>query len=107
MIWLAGQRGVQDAVVERLFKGYFEEGLDLNDRAVLGRLAVEGGIPVADVERLLCGDGGRAEVLREEARYKSLGVSGVPSFFFNGQAIFSGAVASPMLAEAIRQKNTR
>jgi len=103
LIWLAGKLGVQDAVVERLFRGYFEEGLDLNDRPALVRLAVEGGIPAPDVERLLAGDEGRADVLREEAQYKSLGVSGVPSFFFNGQPGFSGAVAPVMLADAIRQ----
>lgn len=55
LIWLAGQRGVQDAVVERLFRAYFEEGLELNDRAVLVRLAVEGGIPS---RTLACRGGG-------------------------------------------------
>ena len=102
LIWLAGQLGVQDAVVERLFRGYFEEGLDLNDRAVLVRLAVEGGMPVVEAERLPGGDEGRADVLREEARYKTLGVSGVPAFFLNGEPAFSGAVAPPILANAIR-----
>jgi predicted DsbA family dithiol-disulfide isomerase len=106
VIWLAGQRAVHDAVVERLFRGYFEEGLDLNDRVVLVRLAVEGGLPGPDVEQLLTGDQGKAEVLREEAQYKSLGVSGVPSFFFNGEPAFSGAVAPPVLAEAIKQVQT-
>jgi len=103
LIWLAGRLGVQDAVVERLFRGYFEEGMDLNDRATLVRLAVEGGVPVQEAERLLAGEEGRAEVLREEAKYMSLGVSGVPSFFFNGQPGFSGAVAPTILADAIRQ----
>lgn len=103
LIWLAGQRGVQDAVVERLFRGYFVEGLDLNDRQVLVRLAVEGSVSTGDVEQLLAGEDGRAEVLVEEAKYKSVGVSGVPSFFFNGQPGFSGAVAPAMLAEAILQ----
>lgn len=103
LIWLAGQRGVQDAVVERLFLGYFEEGLDLNDRAVLGRLAVEGGIPAGDPERLFAGQEGRADVLREEGKYKSLGVSGVPSFFFSGEPAFSGAAVPTMLADAIKQ----
>lgn len=102
LIWLAQGHGVQDAVVEKLFRGYFEEGLELNDQPVLVRLAVEGGIPRPEIERLLEGDGGRADVLREEAMYKSLGVNGVPAFFFNGQPGFSGAVAPPMLAEAIR-----
>jgi predicted DsbA family dithiol-disulfide isomerase len=102
LIWLAGQRDVQDAVVERLSRGYFEEEMDLNDRAVLVRLAVEGGIPNPDVERLLASDVGQAEVLREEAQYRSLGVNGVPTFFLNGEPVFSGAVAPPMLADAIR-----
>lgn len=54
---------MQDALVERLFRGYFEEGLDLNDRQVLIRLAVEDGIPSTHVERLLAGDEGRADIL--------------------------------------------
>jgi len=107
LIWLAGKLGVQDAVVERMFQGYFEEGLDLNDRQVLVRLAVEAGIPAAAAERLRAGDEGTADVLREEVRYKSLGVSGVPSFFVNGAAVISGAVAPAMLADALRQVRER
>lgn len=102
LIWLAGQAGVQDAAVERLFKGYFEDGLDLNDRAVLVGLAAQSGLPAEDAERLLAGDHGRTDVLREEAIYQSLGVSGVPAFFLNRQPAFSGAVAPAMLAEAIK-----
>jgi len=103
LIWLAQQFDVQHAVVERLFRGYFEEGLDLNDRTVMVRLAAESGVAALEAERLLAGDDGRADVLREEAKYKSLGVSGVPTFFFNGQSGFSGAVAPAMLADAIRR----
>ena len=29
LIWEAGRQGRQDAMVERLFHGYFEEGLDI------------------------------------------------------------------------------
>ena len=35
VIWLAGERGVQDAVVEALFLAYFTDGRDLSDRATL------------------------------------------------------------------------
>jgi predicted DsbA family dithiol-disulfide isomerase len=63
---LAGR--LQDAVVERLFLGYFEEGLDLNDGQVLVRLAAEAGLPVTNAERLLAGDEGRADVLHEAAQ---------------------------------------
>ncbi len=103
LIWLAQKVGVQDALVETLFRAYFEDGLELNDRPTLLGLGVKSGIPAPDAERLLAGDEGRADVVDEEARYKSLGVSGVPSFFFNGRIAFSGAVDAPLLAEAIRQ----
>lgn len=73
-------------------------GLDLNDRAALVRLAVEGGISGLEAERLLANDEGRDEVLREEGRYRSLGVNGVPSFFLNGTPAFSGIVSPPLLA---------
>lgn len=104
--WLAGRLGMQDAVMERFFRGYFEEGLDLNDKVTLLRLAVEGGIPALNAERLLPADDGRADMLREESHYKEMGVSGVPTFFFNGEATFSGAIAAPILADAIRQATT-
>jgi predicted DsbA family dithiol-disulfide isomerase len=103
LIWLAQEVGVQDAVVETLFRAYFLDGLDLNDRSTLLALAVQSGITAPEAERLLAGDEGRAEVLKEEAQYKSLGVSGVPSFFFNGEFAFSGAVDGSLLADAIRQ----
>jgi predicted DsbA family dithiol-disulfide isomerase len=102
LIGLAQQIGAQDAVVELLFRGYFEQGLNLSDRQVLVRLAVEGGVPATDVERLLAGDEGRVDVLREEAHYKSSGVNGVPTFFLNGEFAFSGAVGPSLLADAIR-----
>ena len=65
-------------------------------------IATSGGIPAADAERLLTGDEGRAKVLQEEGRYRSLGVDGVPTFFFNGTFGLSGAAAPEMLADGIR-----
>ena len=103
LIWLAQKFDVQDAAVEMLFRANFEDGLDLNDRSTVLALAVKSGITTPDAERLLAGDEGRVEVLDEEARYKSLGVNGVPSFFFNDRIAFSGAVAASLLADAIRQ----
>ncbi len=89
--------------METLFRANFEDGLDLNDRPTLLALAVRSGISAPDAERMMAGDEGRAEVLTEGTRHKSLGVSGVPSYFLNGEIAFSGAVEAPMLADAIRQ----
>jgi predicted DsbA family dithiol-disulfide isomerase len=48
LLWLAGRLGGQDGVAELLFKGYFTQGLDLNDRPTLVTLATAGGIPTAE-----------------------------------------------------------
>src|SRR4051812_12855702 len=56
VIWLARERGVQDAVVEALFQGYFTDGRDLSDRATLVGVAAGAGLDRAEVEKLLAGD---------------------------------------------------
>src|SRR3712207_9332583 len=43
VIHLAGERGVQDAVKERLLTAYFSEGEAVGDRETLVRLAAEAG----------------------------------------------------------------
>ena len=58
LIWLAGERGVQDAVVEGLFRGYFVAGRDLGDREVLAGIASEAGLGREEVNRFLHGDDG-------------------------------------------------
>ncbi len=93
LIWLAGEKGVQDAVVEALFKAYFSEGRDLSDRAAFAAVAVGGGIDRADVDELLAGDRGAAEVREREMTGQRLGISGVPFFVFNGALTLTGAQA--------------
>ena len=44
IIWLAGERGVQDAVVEALFKAYFSDGRDISDVRTLADVAIEAGL---------------------------------------------------------------
>ncbi len=56
VIWLAGERGVQDAVVEALFLAYFTDGRDLSDRATLADVAAGAGLDRAEVAGLLAGE---------------------------------------------------
>ena len=44
LIWFAGQKGVQDATMEAVFKAYFIEGRDIGDHAVLADCAAEAGL---------------------------------------------------------------
>jgi predicted DsbA family dithiol-disulfide isomerase len=103
IIWLAGERGVQDAVVEAMFKAYFTDGRDLSDRATLTAVAVEGGLDAKEVEGLLAGDAGLAEVNERETIGRHLGVSGVPFFVINDAVAVSGAQAPETFLKAFEQ----
>ncbi len=103
IIWLAGERSVQDAVVEALFKAYFTDGRDLSDRATLAEVAVEGDLDAKEVNDLLAGDRGEAEVREWEQKGQRLGVSGVPFFVINGKVALSGAQPPEMFRAAIEQ----
>ena len=56
LIRFAGQKGVQDGVVEALFEGYFGNGADIGDDSVLAKLGEEGGLDRDEVAALLAGD---------------------------------------------------
>jgi predicted DsbA family dithiol-disulfide isomerase len=99
LIWLAQERGVQDAAVEALFRAYFVEGRNMNDRSTLISLAVEAGIPQPEAERFFTTDEGTAEVIAEEERSHKLGVHGVPTFIAAGVPLFSGAQPPDLMAE--------
>ena len=103
VIWLAGERGVQDAVVEALFLAYFTDGRDLSDRATLAEVAAGAGLDRAEVDELLAGDKGLDVVRAGEEQARRLGVSGVPFFVVNGKVALSGAQPPELFLQAFEQ----
>ena len=103
VIWLAGERGVQDAVVEALFLAYFTDGRDLSDRATLAEVAAGAGLDRAEVDELLAGDKGLDVVRAGEEQARRLGVSGVPFFVVNGKVALSGAQPPELFRQAFEQ----
>jgi predicted DsbA family dithiol-disulfide isomerase len=103
IIWLAGERGVQDAVAEALFRAYFTDGRDLSDRATLAEIAAGAGLDHAEVVDLLAGDGGLDVVRAGEEQARRLGVSGVPFFVVNGRVALSGAQPPELFRQAFEQ----
>jgi len=99
-IWLAGQHGVQDAVVEAIFKLYFVEGGDLGDTALLTETAAAAGLDRTALEAMYAGEDGRDVVLSGDAAARRGGISGVPSFLMGGYLLFSGALPADQMAEA-------
>jgi predicted DsbA family dithiol-disulfide isomerase len=107
LIRFAGQVGVQDAVVERLFRAYFEEGVDVGDPASLAAVAAAGGMDRWATAALLAGDEGVQDVVREEGEFKALGIDGVPSFVAGGIVLVAGAAEPHVIADALRQASSR
>ncbi len=100
LIWHAGQQGRQDAMVEALFRGYFEQGADIGSLSVLTGLAESAGL---DAVRLLGADNGVAEVKAEEAAGHRLGIRAVPYFVMNDRYGISGAHPVEVFADAIEK----
>jgi predicted DsbA family dithiol-disulfide isomerase len=103
LIWLAGERGVQDVVAEALFRAYFTDCHDLSDRATLAAVAGEGGLDRAQVDELLAGERGATEVREREMIGQRLGISGVPFFVINDTVALSGAQAPETFRAAFEQ----
>ena len=103
LIWLGEREGCQDAVVDALFRGYFEEGADIGSIAVLVQLAAQAGLPDESVERLLQSDEGTAEVKAEESAGHKLGIRGVPYFVVDGTYAISGAQPVDIFVSALKR----
>jgi len=103
LIWFAGRKDVQDAVMETLFRAYFTQGRDIGEPAVLAECAAEAGLDPGEVAGFLASDAAEKETRAADAAARSAGVNGVPSFFLDGYGLFSGAYPAETMAEALRK----
>jgi predicted DsbA family dithiol-disulfide isomerase len=90
-IWLAEQEGVQDAVVEAIFRAYFTEGRDISDVPTLLNVVRGAGLDWSRAESLLNGEEGMEVIRAAEERARRDGVQGVPFYVINGTLAVAGA----------------
>lgn len=95
--------GVQDEVVEALFKAYFTDGLDIGDPMVLGDIAEAAGMERLVVLQLLSEGADKDAVSREHAMAVQGGVTGVPFAIFAGKVAVVGAETPERIVQAIDQ----
>jgi predicted DsbA family dithiol-disulfide isomerase len=105
LIWFAGQKYVQDAAMEAVFRAYFIDARDIGQHAVLTDCAVAAGLDRDEVTAFLSGGLADKEMRAADQAAREAGVSGVPSFFLDGYALFSGAMPADAMANAFRQGN--
>ena len=104
LLHLARPHGLQDAMLERLYRAYFTELRSLFDRESLVALGGEVGLDTSEARQAL-EDGRFADAVATDLNdAKRLGVTGVPFFVVDGRYGISGAqqteVFSQILARA-------
>jgi predicted DsbA family dithiol-disulfide isomerase len=93
--------GVQDAVVELLFRRYFVDGADIGRVETLVDIAAEAGMDAELVEELMNSDADRELVEREDSLARKIGIQGVPTFFVGGRILITGAQDAESIARTI------
>ncbi len=101
LIWIAGQKGAQDPVVEALFNAYFHEGRNIGEMSVLMDVAQEAGLDGGKIARKMASGTGAAEVREELERAQDVGVDSVPTIAFKGEPLISGAAPADQLAATL------
>jgi predicted DsbA family dithiol-disulfide isomerase len=103
LIQLGAARGVQDAVKERLMRGYLTEGEAVSDHETLVRLGADAGLD-PDEARAVLESGAYADDVRgDEELARRMGIRGVPYFVLNRRFGVSGAQPAALLVQAFER----
>ena len=79
-----------EKLVDALYYAYFTDNVELADKAILRKIAVDCGLDEKDVQEVLNSDKYEDEVRADEYEAAQMGIHGVP-FFIIGDAGISGA----------------
>ena len=87
LIWLADQRGCQDAVVESLFRAYFSDGRDIGNTETIIDVVAEAGLGRQVVEEMLNSDDAVEAITTGRELSRQHDVNSVPFFIVNGEIV--------------------
>ena len=104
LLHFAATVGRREALVERLFAAYLGGGEALGEHEVLVRLASDVGLDADATRAVLASDRFAADVRRDQARARALGVSSVPFFAIDERYGISGAQPPAAILEALRTR---
>ena len=100
---LAKQHNLGEAAEEALFKAYFTDGKNIDDKETLTQLGVSIGLNAAEIKQTLDTDAFASEVKHDIAEAQHLGIQGVPFFVMNNKYGVSGAQAVPVFTETLEK----
>ncbi len=101
----ARDHGAFDVMHEALFRTFFEHGRDLADENVLADVATEAGLDADALRGALHAGRYTPEVLADQRRARSIGITGVPAILMHGAGaapvLISGAQPYPVLQQQL------
>ena len=101
LVHLAREQGLQDTMVERLYRAYFSEGRSVFDLESLVELAHDAGIE-RDTTRAALSEGRYVSAVRDDMETaRRMGITGVPFFVIDGRYGVSGAQSPAAFVEAL------
>lgn len=101
--WAQNNEAAGTETAEAIFQAFFTDGEDIGDTAILTRIAGEVGLDAALTAELLDTDRDANAVREEIFFFRNLGISGVPTFIYNGQFAVQGAQDPAAHIQAIQQ----
>jgi predicted DsbA family dithiol-disulfide isomerase len=100
---LAKKLGLGDPMEEALFKAYFTDGKNIDDKDAMTELGVSIGLNADLVKQTLDSNDFADAVKQDIAQAQYLGISGVPFFVMNNKYGVSGAQAVPVFFETLEK----
>ena len=98
---LARDRGLHDAVHERLMQAYWAEGRNIGDPDELRALAAEAGLD--DIEPALAEGAFADRIAASTSEAQSIGINGIPAFLLDGRLLVLGAQPEEVFDQAFSQ----
>lgn len=103
LVKLAAERGRADAMVERLFSAFFEQGRNVGQVSELAELAEDVGLARVEVVAALRSRRYARHVQADIDHARALGISGVPFFVIDGRFAVSGAQMPATFATTLQR----
>ncbi|HEY4196694.1 MAG TPA: DsbA family oxidoreductase, partial [Mucilaginibacter sp.] len=100
---LAKKHGLGAAAEEALFKAYFTDGKNIDDKDTLIELGVSIGLNAEEVKQTLENNDFADAVKHDIADAQYLGIQGVPFFVMNNKYGVSGAQTVPVFSETLEK----
>jgi predicted DsbA family dithiol-disulfide isomerase len=103
LVIYAKTKGLQNQVLETLYKAHFTDRVSIFDRRALVLLASKAGLESASVETMLASNDFVYEVEDDERAARALGIRGVPHFLFSDGLSLSGGQPVENFVAALHQ----